>query len=367
MTSEETSWLLICRAISGDISPDEQEELDNIFLLRPDLLTDYENLKNLQFKKPVVSASAERRALDAGIEKFGRLINNQPAIPAKTGLDREYKPEAGTAYYKWVAAASIITLIIGSVVLYGLRSLKPVSKQNELVTHFGNRVHEILPDGSVIWLNSGSSVKYAKDFAGNSKREVTLNGEAYFDVKHDIKHPFIVHAGKLSVVVLGTAFNVKAYATDSFTETTLIRGKVEILMSSRPGMNIMLLPNQKVTLSNGKNDIRKTTLPIISQPLKDSVQSASEQPSFSSGLPDKQIDETAWIDDRLIFKHEAFSELALQLERWYNIKIVFDNQKYQEKQFTGKFKGQDIKEVMRALQFTQPFNYAINNNQIHIW
>jgi ferric-dicitrate binding protein FerR (iron transport regulator) len=87
----------------------------------------------------------------------------------------------------------------------------------------------------------------------------------------------------------------------------------------------------------------------------------------SVALPDTAIDETAWLSNRLSFKQKSFEEIAVQLERWYNVRIVFDNNKYTRKKFTGTFKNQAINEVIHAFQYTEPFHYSINNNQIHIW
>src|ERR1019366_6846207 len=100
----------------------------------------------------------------------------------------------------------------------------------------------VLSDGSVVTLNSETTLRYPAEFNGQT-REVYLDGEAFFDVAKDHKHPFIVHAGKMNVRVLGTAFNIKSYANDATSETTLIRGAIEVTMSDRPSDRIILKPN----------------------------------------------------------------------------------------------------------------------------
>jgi transmembrane sensor len=367
MTTEERIWQLISRAISGDISPEELEEMELIFLAQPELRTDFENIKRLRLTHPGALTIDERRAMDRGLEKFDHALTTENGF-AERPLFNNYRlePLQRNTNKNWMIAASVITVLMMSALAgYFLRSKKS-GQQQVLATHFGKHINTILPDGSAVWLNSGSSIKYAENLDENGKREVTLTGEAYFDVKHDAKHPFIVHAGKLNVVVLGTAFNIKAYPADAFMETTLIKGKVEILNDAKPGTNIVLYPNQKVTVNTGKYDVKIVTL-AHKGIVKDSLAVPAAKIPALSDLPDSAIDETAWVSNKLTFKHENFVDLSTRLERWYDVKITFDNKKYLSAQLTGTFKDQDINEVMRALQLTQSFHYSITNNQIHIW
>ena len=364
MASEERIWLLISKAVSGEISPAELEEMEALFIAEPERRADYENICQLRLAGQDNISPTERRAMERGLDKFGEVYAEN-AFVERPLFNRELEPLQHRSHMRWMIAASVIALMgIGLFAVRFLSLEKPAAPQL-LVAGYGKRIQSTLPDGSVMWLNSGSSVKYV-DNTTTGKREVTLNGEAYFDVKHDAQHPFVVHAGKLNVVVLGTAFDVKAYTGDAYIETTLIRGKVEILNDARPGTSIVLYPNQTVRVNTEKNSVQKALIDS-KQTAPDSVSIIQGKTSFKPAAPDESIDETAWVNNQLTFKREGFSDLALQLERWYNIKITFDNDKYASKQFTGKFKNQDIDEVMHALQLTQPFQYSINNDQIHIW
>jgi ferric-dicitrate binding protein FerR (iron transport regulator) len=369
MTLEERIWLLISRAVSGDISREEQEELQNILQFRPDLRADYENIVNLKLTSQLPPSTNERRAIDNGLEKFNEFIADGGSyadheIFNHTGL----KPIGGKRHIWWMLAASlVIATTISGYLLRKVGNTEAPVQEASLATNYGKRIHTVLPDGSVVWLNGGSSIKYTQNLKTNGKREVVLNGEAFFDVRHDAKHPFIVHAGKVNIEVLGTAFNVKAYLTDVFMETTLIRGKVEILNDAKPGSNIVLYPNEKVIINTRHFNSEKVNLVL---PKKVAVDSVNAQPDVSAIKPamiDGNVAETAWLDNKLSFKKENFYDLAKQLERWYGVVIVFDNNIYLPKHFTGTFNNQGIDEVMRALQLTQPFHYSINNNQIHIW
>ncbi|WP_214073042.1 FecR domain-containing protein [Mucilaginibacter sp. dw_454] len=363
MTSEERAWILIARSVSGDITLAEADELELIFVAQPELRAEYDDLKRLRLDSPVASSFEERQALERGLQKLDHSLTNEARFVERHLFNHEPAPLHSNKSKWWMMAAASLTglLIVGFL---GLRHIKTpaAAPQQQLATRYGNRIHAILPDGSSVWLNSGSTIKYAENLDVDGKREVTLNGEAYFDVKHDTVHPFIVHAGKMNVVVLGTAFNVRAYPGDKFMETTLIRGKVEVINKNKPGQNIILYPNEKVTLANQSEVTQKSRLKVKVVPV-DSLAMASSNVT----LPDDAIAETAWVNNKLIFKKENFKDLAKQLDRWYNIDIVFDDDNYASKEFTGTFKGQNIDEVMHALQLTEPFHYSIKNNQVHIW
>ncbi|MHB8208839.1 FecR family protein [Mucilaginibacter sp.] len=362
MASEGRIWVLISRSISGDITNPEIEELENIFQEQPELRADYENLKKIRLEPRGIISLEERRALERGIEKFKLSINEEDGFNNVPLFgSHQLKPLSQKRDKIWTVAASIIMLL--SVGIYTLSHHNKISSNQQiLAAQYGKRIHAVLPDGSSVWLNSGSSIKYANNLIVNGKRDVLLTGEGYFDIKHDAKHPFIVHAGKLNIVVLGTAFDVKAYTGDKYIETTLIRGKVEILNDSKPDSKIVLYPNEKVSITN-QNEVKEVKI-VNTATVADSVSAEKNTPPT---LPDENIIETSWVNNSLSFRKQGFTGLAKQLERWYNVEIVFDNDTYSSKQFTGTFKNQDINEVMRALQFTQPFHYVITNNQIHIW
>lgn len=363
MTSEDRAWFLIARSVSGDITPAERDELDLILLAEPQLRAGFDDIKRLKLDSPVAPSMDERRALERGLEKLDHSLANEGRSMERLLFNNGPEPLYSRSSKWWMAAASVIALIVaGSIALryYKANNTNPV--QQQLATSYGKRIRTILPDGSSVWLNAGSTIKYADNLVVNGKREVTLNGEAYFDVKHDTVHPFIVHAGKMNVVVLGTAFNVRAYQGDQYMETTLIRGKVQVMNLNKPGQNVVLYPNEKVTVATQSDIAQKSKVWVKnSKPAADSLATTEAQ------LPNETIAETAWVNNKLTFRRQNFADLAKQLERWYNVEITFDNDTYNSKEFTGTFKDQNIDEVMRALQFTEQFHYSLKNNQIHIW
>jgi ferric-dicitrate binding protein FerR (iron transport regulator) len=223
-----------------------------------------------------------------------------------------------------------------------------------------------LPDGSKLWLNAGSKVVFSDNFSAG-KRELTLSGEAFFDVKHDELHPFIIHTGRLEVRVLGTSLNVRAYPGDSTIETTLIKGKVEVEVTGDPSSSILLHPNEKVIIPTRP----AVVVTPAKSPLPDIAQSGSPVRFVRRPIVPDQTDgtitETSWVNNKLVFRNETLSGLAARLERWYDVKIVFDSHRYQEDSISGTFHDASIGDVMHALQITAGFRYQIEKDTVRIW
>jgi ferric-dicitrate binding protein FerR (iron transport regulator) len=263
----------------------------------------------------------------------------------------------------WMAAAAVLVLgvMAGGLLYRGQRrpevaAVAPVKPghDKEITTRYGTRNFLELPDGSKLWLNAGSRVKYAESFAGG-QRELTLEGEAFFDVKHDPDHPFIIHTGKLDVRVLGTSFNVKAYPDDSTIETTLIKGKVEIDFPGNTRSGIVLRPNEKVVIPKKEATVAQTADAHVDRKM------VAPDPVY------RTLIETSWVEDKLAFRNESFSDVSKRLERWYNIHFSFENNLYLQGRLTGCFKDQPIKNVMDALQISFGFRYRIDGDTIRIW
>lgn len=237
------------------------------------------------------------------------------------------------------------------------------AKSFKVYVGYGSKSTVELPDGSIVSINSGSSLSCDPDFE-KGKRIVTLNGEAYFEVKHDTLHPFFVKTKDITVKVLGTKFNVKSYADEISTETTLVTGKVEILTNGRyndkGSKPIFLAPNQKAIYTRGSNQIT-----VNNADEKESSVNVPEKLTIKQKV--KTEIETSWKNNILVFNSEPFSEIATKLERWYNVEIDMKNSSIAPVVFSGKFDKEDIREVLRALSMIEPFKYEINKNKITIY
>jgi transmembrane sensor len=124
-------------------------------------------------------------------------------------------------------------------------------------TKKGSKSHIVLPDGTNVWLNADSKIIYPGNFQGET-REVSLVGEAFFDVVKNVNKPFIIHTGTMDVKVLGTAFNVRSYPGEMTTEASLLRGLIEVTLNGTEKKKILLKPNEKLTVLNSDESYQKT-------------------------------------------------------------------------------------------------------------
>lgn len=229
---------------------------------------------------------------------------------------------------------------------------------SQLKVPFGAPEKKELPDGSEVWLNAGSRIRYQDGF-GDTQRTVYLDGEAYFKVSHDSRVPFIVRAGNIAVRVLGTEFNVKAYEDEDKVEATLILGKVQICIAGKPDKKIVLTPHEKLTVLNEQFRI------------SGGAEKARQEVSFQvrEVVPLKTADpipEVAWVKDRLVFQDEDFGELARQLERRFNVHIVFSDSTLMQERLSGVFENESISKALSLLEMTTPFHYRLEADSVYL-
>lgn len=213
---------------------------------------------------------------------------------------------------------------------------------NTLLVPYGRIFEVALADGTNVVLNAGSSLKYPTKFIKGGVRQVFLTGEAYFDVAHDAKHPFIVNAEKLDVQVLGTEFNVSAYENDLNTEVVLVKGKVALNDNKdvKKENTVVILPGTKGTYNRLTNTI---------------VTSSVDTSLY-----------TAWMNGELVFRNSKFSDIRKILERRYNVIIINNNKKLDQEVFNARFKNQTIESVLSYLGDSYPVNYQISKGKITI-
>ncbi|MDX9881045.1 MAG: DUF4974 domain-containing protein [Prolixibacteraceae bacterium] len=242
---------------------------------------------------------------------------------------------------KW-AAAVVLAFLIGGLASYFLFTEVSGVNENtfsEIVAPYGSKTEMVLPDGSKVWLNAGSKIKYQANFNG-SHRDVSLSGEAFFEVKKNGEIPFVVNALGLEVVVKGTRFNVKAYESENTITTTLVEGKV-LLESNRyrfSGDNV-LLPSQKAVFSKSKREMLVSAV-------------------------DDVYSEIAWKDNQLILKGEKIEDLAVKLERKYDVQIRFGSEEIKNYKFSGTLKDETIQQVLEVIKFSAPVDYKMSGKEV---
>ncbi|MGN6510906.1 MAG: FecR family protein, partial [Chitinophaga sp.] len=225
----------------------------------------------------------------------------------------------------------------------------------QLVTQSGSRSQIKLPDGTTVWLNAGSRLDYPKQFDGK-QREVTLTGEAFFNVAKDAQHPFIVNTTAFSIRVLGTTFNVRAYPGEENAVTSLVSGAVEVVMDTK---TVRLKPNEKLSVP---------TVPAVNSGLA-KHEDPAPVPVIKSSLTevkDSVIAETAWVENKLAFKSLPLEKVAVLLEQWYGAEIRFRNEDKKQVSLTAVFEKETLTEALEALELTGSFHFKKDAGGI-IW
>jgi transmembrane sensor len=365
-------WELLSKKNCGEINSIEIEELEEILLAHPEWKNTVEALSNFNFQSTVFADNKEAELA------FETHLNRMKRADVEFGKIEPTIIETGTRdSKKWLLLAGI--LAAGVAIFFGLRNMIVSSETNnkrqprlsQVSTKPGSRTQIQLPDGSVVRLNSSSSLTYDKNF-GKNIREVSLTGEAFFDVTKDSSHPFIIHTNVIDIKVLGTEFNVRSYPSDVNTETSLIRGKVEVTVKNRSNEKIYLEPNEKLVVANG-NPTLPIDKPSPHQPdQRHNLTDLSSTPIYSVqhltlNPVDSTVVETAWVDNRLIFQeNETFKEVALKMERWYDVHIDFTSEKVAEYRPFASFKNETITQALDELKLGFKFNYKIEGNLIKI-
>ena len=201
-----------------------------------------------------------------------------------------------------------------------------------------------LPDGSMVWLNGGSRLRYPTTFSGNN-REVQMSGQGYFEVKHNSEKPFLVKISEeFSLEVLGTSFNLSAYDDEDMIETTLVNGSVQLnLMQNDRIIQRVMSPNEKMAYSKEAQTLRAS----IVDPIYD----------------------VSWKDRRLLFKDHSMEQVIRTLGRYYNVRFRIKNAEVMNSEITGEFSNEPLPQVMEYLKIASGIRYnilpdAVENGEI---
>lgn len=207
----------------------------------------------------------------------------------------------------------------------------------------GKRFQLTLPDGTMVHLNSDSSLQFPSNFNNTFTRKVVLSGEGYFEVTTDKDKPFIVETHGINTEVFGTKFNIKAHKNDPFSEITLIEGSVGVFYDKErfsADTDHKLIPNEKASLITAT---KKLTIKSVNS-----------------------LDQIAWIDGSLVFKNESFANIIKQLERYYNVEIIMNHPELAKDRYTGRFETENINEVLKVFKNHTPFGLQKKNDKFYI-
>lgn len=282
------------------------------------------------------------RELKDGMERSMLLKEGFGQLEARSRRPRRW-------LYAGVAAA---VLIVAGTLLWLNRPVEPVKSlpvaASTVQSGSEPRKTLMLADGSVLTMRHNTTVSLSEGFS-KTNRVLSLSGEAFFDVKADPEHPFIVHTKDASIEVLGTVFNVSAYPENAYTETALFRGRVEVTSREDPSRKTVLMPSQKLVIQSGS---RKDTA--------FAVRSLAVDPK------DHKAKEIAWIRSRLKIQDESLEQIAQRLEQWYGIPIVIADEEVKKYSYSGTFESETVVKALEALQLSYPFSFVAEQNRIVI-
>ncbi len=277
------------------------------------------------------------------LDKLHHRIRLEEERNAKNGAGSRISLSKVFTLFSRVAAVFILPLLIYSLYLSFDKFKIKSSDAGHLVwqtvkTPAGMQTDFILPDGTHIWLNSGSVLKYPVPFA-EEKREVSLSGEAFFDVFKDVRHPFLVNAGKMNFEVKGTRFNVINYCDEDITELILESGSVQLTYVDYKGDKLTtpiksgelaLLDNTRNLLSVSKVDVSKYT---------------------------------AWKEGMLIFRDDQMDEVVRKLNRWFNVEITLQSPELKDYVYTATYRDETLPQILELLKISAPVKYNITDRK----
>ena len=321
-------------------------ELESIAGLKEIILLTTQNIQDIESNDQLASLM---KRIEAG-EQSKPVSIKQPFTPQiRRGL---------------MAASLSGILLISALAWYNFSKTSTTPAASQVLAYNskkGERKSFQLPDGTMVILNADSHLILADDF-GQKNRTVNLDGEAFFDVVHDKENPFIVHTAKMDVKVLGTEFNVNAYANGVVNETALIRGSIELTLNGEK-KKVILHPNQKFVIANALSSNSNASA-LSPASLKSTITEGLQPVIIEKGY--NSVAEISWTENKLVFVNEPFNEVIKKLERWYGISIELQDASLATYTFTATFRNESIKDVLSGLQFSRHFEFNEQGGKIII-
>ncbi len=365
MSYDQRISLLISLKLNGEASPEDLNELETLIKNNPELLERIEAIKKVWNQLGRRSTGLAEESFEKHLQRLNnKIFESNIVSPTSTDVQKVStvrKPVQKKYRVLWGAAATSVLLFWFLFRTNENTGVKPIN--NTVSTKAGDKASINLPDGSKVWLNGDSKITY-EDFR-NKTREVYLSGEAFFDVVKDKTKPFIIHTRTISLKVLGTAFNVRSYDNEKETETALVHGSVEVTLRNRPDQKILLKPGEKLLV---KNILVDTSLKYKKQKRDEETPIAVLTKMHYYG-PDSSSVETSWTKNQLEFNDEPLDKIALNLERWFNVRVTIINESLKKEKYTATIEEDDtLKDFLEALKLAEGsnFHYSIKNSEVVI-
>lgn len=308
--------------LRNEISDEEIEELQAIMYINKDIQRYFE--ERLAETEHAIHPHLQQKVFHAIVQDI------EPKTKRSFFLSYRKK------ILQW-AAILLLPLISGITVRYFISEDSRHTAPTVFTTQKGEKAEAILPDGSKVWINSASTLRYDDRFDGN-ERVVYLEGEGYFEVKSDARRPFTVKTPSIAIQALGTSFNVRSYEADREASAVLLEGKIKVLAS---GQEKTLQVNQRILFD-------KKTQRFVT----DHVQASHF---------------IEWKKGSLYFHNQTYYDIAATLSRIYNVNIRVASEELHPMRFTGTLGSNGIKNALDILSLTSPMRYDVRDSVIILY
>lgn len=296
----------------------------------------------------------DKDVFESRISNLKKRITHSIDHPVPEAPAREVSPERkmpsriSKARIRRILTA-VIMLMIGAVAVvipFYSNDVAPIqteesSDHREIVAPRGKRELVVLGDGTRVFLNADSRIRFLKDFNSASTQEVFLEGQAHFEVSENLQKPFVVQTSHVNITGVAGTFAVNAYPDLSWTEIILVDGKVSLESKLQPLNQASLAPHQRVRFDK-----------------------ETERMSFDNQVDAEHL--TAWQSGRLVFENQSLRDIKAMLERWYDVTIIFQDEKSLGCFFSGQFDNKTLEEVLVILKTSEEVSFKVHGRQVTI-
>jgi transmembrane sensor len=357
MKAEEKYEDLIVRYLDNSISESELRELITWIKESKDNYIFFSDIRDIWHSSRLATESEFNK--DKALENFYSEIGGGKTIPVKR--------KSALTIIMNVAAVLLLSLLLTFLYNYFNKETKTedIQEVTQVIIPPGHKGQVILPDGTKVWLNSNTTMKYNSRF-NERLRKVFIDGEAFLNVAKDSTRPFQVETSDIMLQVLGTSFNVKSYSNDDDVETTLVEGSLKITASGKETGKfaaVTLKPNEKAIYFKNSENLVVTNLSESDQNSAD----IKKEKDKTSALVNEIEAVSAWKDDKLVFHNESFEDISVKMGRWYGMKITIVDESLKKERFTGKFvNNETVYQVLDIFNRSEPIQYTTGNKEIFI-
>ncbi|MDR2040777.1 MAG: FecR domain-containing protein [Tannerella sp.] len=359
---------MLIALFSGEATDSEVKILREWLDASPEHRQWFETYRKINFIIKVYRSSSRYDAEEAW-RKVMPALGQKPSRGAYRWMKRAYR----------YAAVVMLSFAAGMGTMYfyrpgGQEAEQTVVEQEMLFTEYtvpyGSKSMVILPDSSSIWMNAGSKLRYSSAF-NREDREVFVEGEAYFKVARNEGKPFLVRTSAVTLKVLGTSFNVKAYPEEDRVETTVESGSVQVLrnVAGQLMTKLILTAGEKATVIKATQTDSLTVIRPLSPPAIAAAKTVMPEKAAEKTIVAQNVTTelyTSWKDARWLIEKELLEDLAVKLERRYNVRISFADEALKKISFSGTLKDETLEQVLEAIKLSAPVNYTVRQNQVKL-